>query len=303
MPCYHPLTGWKTGDRLIFKYRPGIGLGGSITVPCGQCIGCKLERSRQWAVRCMHEKQLHESNCFLNLTYRDENLPDSLERKDFQDFMKRLRFHRGCFDLTLWSHTPRYMMCGEYGERTLRPHYHAVIFGLDFPDKYYWKKSPSGFPLYRSNELETLWTMGDSTIGDVTFESAAYVARYVTKKITGDAATKHYERVDPETGEITAVKPEFNGMSLKPAIGKQWIEKYITDVFPHDHVIMNGHEAKPPRYYDKLLKEKNENLYEQIKERRKEKSKEQEFDNTKARLEVKEQVAIAKLNLKKRTLE
>lgn len=249
----------------------------------------------------MHEKQLHENNCTINLTYADN--PVDLSRRDFQLFMKRLRKQRTVFDITTWQHVPRYMMCGEYGDKFLRPHFHVALFGIDFQDKYYWKKSPSGFPLYRSPELERLWTHGDSTIGELSFEMAAYIARYITKKITGDAAGKHYERVDADTGEIINVTPEFNGMSLKPGIGKRWIERYMTDVYPHDHVITNGHKAKPPRYYDKHLREVNEEIEMEMKRKRKEKGEKQKHDNTPERLKVKETVAIAGLNLKKRTLE
>lgn len=245
----------------------------------------------------MHEAQLHENNCSLTLTYDEQNYSPSLDRRDFQLFMKKARFH---FAPTRMS----YLMCGEYGEKELRPHFHVALFGVNFDkDKYYWCKSPSGCDLYRSPTLEKLWTMGGSTIGDVTFESVGYIARYVTKKVTGEKADKHYERVDAETGELIKVKPEFIGMSLNPAIGKRWIEKYgNTDVFPHDRIVANGYEAKPPRYYDKILEQVNPEQYERMKEKRKNDSKRNEQDNTKERLKAKEAVARAALKIKKRTI-
>jgi len=120
-------------------------------------------------------------------------------------------------------------MAGEYGDVTARPHFHACIFGLDFPDKKVYKKTRGGHNLYTSDTLEKIWGKGFCPIGEVNFETAAYVARYVMKKITGQQQKKHYEQVDQDTGEITSRQPEFNHMSLKPGIGKGWLEKWRTD--------------------------------------------------------------------------
>ena len=165
-------------------------------LPCGQCVGCRLERSRQWAIRCMHEAQMHEDNCFITLTFNPESLDDrsnpwSLDVRDFQLFMKRLRKKYGA--------GIRFYHCGEYGELNKRPHYHACIFGFDFPDKRLWKVTNSGHRLYISESLDELWPFGFCTIGNVTFESAAYVARYIMKKVNGDAAADHYEWIDEDT--------------------------------------------------------------------------------------------------------
>jgi len=265
-------------------------------LPCGQCVGCRLERSRQWAVRCMHEAQLHESNLFLTLTYSDENLPPhgGLFYRDFQLFMKRLRKSQP---------SARFYMCGEYGDQFKRPHYHACLFGVDFLDKVPHGKSPSGELLYRSPTLEKLWPLGHSSIGSVTFESAAYVARYVMKKVTGSLAETAYKRVDPDTGEIHQVPPEFCRMSLKPGIGSKWLEKYQSDVYPADSVIVNGHHTRPPRYYDKQLKETNPQTFEHLTIGRYQRAISQSEDNTATRLETKKQVTLARLSLKKRNLE
>lgn len=193
MPCYKPLDAWRpdrsaVSKRLMFEYNPKY-CGQTmpdLQVPCGQCVGCRLERSRQWAIRCMHEAQMHKQNCFITLTYDDKHLPEDhgLHYKHFQDFMKRLRKKYGA--------GIRFYMCGEYGEQLGRPHFHACIFGMDFADKKLWKTTGSKSKLYRSAELEKLWTFGFSSVGDVNFESAAYVARYIMKKVTGEAATEHY---------------------------------------------------------------------------------------------------------------
>lgn len=192
-------------------------------------------------------------------------------------------------------------MCGEYGERTFRPHFHALLFGADFYDRQVWRNSGSGFPLYRSKLLEGLWTQGNSEIGEVTFESAAYVARYVVKKVTGEAAKRHYQRVDPDTGEIVEVLPEFTRMSLKPGIGRKWIEKFYTDVYPEDGVLVNGMKCKPPRYYDGVF-----DYFRQIDDvefNRFERALLTKEDSSPERLAVREKVVRARLDFKRRDLE
>jgi hypothetical protein len=307
MACYHPIsaglsgysTNFATGKayrRVIFKANdPDIVQ--EVSLPCGQCIGCRLERSRQWAMRCMHEAQLHQHNCFITLTYDDTHLPSdqSLHYRDFQLFIKRLRKR---YPNTKIS----YYMAGEYGENFGRPHYHACIFGLDFHDKKLWKRTSSGSFIYRSSDLETLWPFGYSSIGDVNFESAAYVARYIMKKQTGKDSEKHYQYSDLETGEIVQMTPEFNKMSLKPAIGLNWYKKYKSDVYPHDYVVLRGQKIKPPKYYDQLYKNDNPYEYEEIIGKRENGAKLNHADNTYDRLAVKEQVVKAKLRKLKRTL-
>ena len=270
-----------------------------MTVPCGQCTGCRLERSRQWAVRCMHEASLHQDNCFITLTYRDDELPDygSLVVEDFQRFLKRLRKRVGKF---------RYFHCGEYGERFRRPHYHALLFGFDFRDKVPWRMS-NGYPTWRSPLLEKVWGVGNCEIGSVTFESAAYVARYCVKTLqnlrfrAGDresylaAVEREYERLDSETGECVLVSPEYVTMSRRPGIGARWYEKYADEVFPSDEVIVRGKSCKPPRFYDKLFAEASpEEALELRKARERGRSRE---DETPARLRVREVCTEARLIL------
>lgn len=268
----------------------------SLQLACGQCVGCRLERSRQWAVRCMHEAQLSKANCFATLTYRPECVPPggSLRYRDFQLFMKRLRKAAG--------KRVRFYMCGEYGEQFARPHFHACLFGYDFPDKLYWGKSPGGAALYRSALLERLWPHGFSSVGAVTFESAAYVARYVMKKITGQMAEDHYRVVDEETGEVFARVPEFNRMSLRPGIGADWLDRFRSDVFPHGAVVVNGRECRPPRYYDKKFREFDALAAEDMDFGRHLEARAAFEDNTDARLKVKEQVARARLERLKRSI-
>lgn len=295
MPCFHPLTAYQTASGDVFFVERKYDFVRTLSLPCGQCVGCRLERSRQWAMRCLHEASLYDENCFVTLTYDDAHLPanGSLDYDEYQRFMKRLRFR-------FRDRKIRFYMCGEYGEINFRPHFHACLFNHDFPDKEVLKKTDSGSTLYTSKILEELWPYGLCSVGDVTFESAAYVARYCMKKVTGFNAKRHYERVDMDTGEIYDLKPEFNKMSLKPGIGAPWLEKWRTDVYPHDYVVINGKEVKPPKYYDTLFERHDPEKFEDIKFRRESDGRANYADNTDARLAVKEKVVSARLSTLKR---
>lgn len=296
MPCYRPIDAWQypnphpdTGKRRL-SFKPIAGE--FLQVPCGQCIGCRLDRSRMWAVRCVHEASLHDRNCFLTLTYDDEHLPAdrSVNVKHFQDFMKRLRKHTGA--------KIRYFHCGEYGGQTLRPHYHAILFGFDFDDKELFKVSDSS-RLYRSPLLERLWSFGFCTIGDVTFQSAAYVARYVLKKINGEEAENHYTRYNDLTGELWRVAPEYITMSRRPGIGHGWLQKYSSDVWPDDFIVVDGKKIRVPRYYDNQLVDEDLAL---IKADRKDRALEHLDNNTPERLKVRERVQEERAKQLKRGL-
>lgn len=189
----------------------------------------------------------------------------------------------------------RFYMCGEYGSQTFRPHYHACLFGFDFPDKYFWCRTGGGEKVYRSPNLERLWPFGASSIGSVTFESAAYVARYCVQKVTGFNAKYHYARSDKD-GEYQ-LTPEFNHMSLKPGIGAPWLQKWGKDVYPHDYVVINGKEVKPPKYYDSLFERADPDAFEALKFRRELDGRSRYSDNTEERLLAKGIVAQAKLSL------
>jgi len=257
MACTSPLQGYRSrainysGKRsIVFNKLAGYP-DLPVQVPCGQCLDCRLDRAREWAIRCVHESELYLKNCFITLTFRDAcpwwpgikpgqkvDPTFSLHKFHFQDFMKRLRFRfAGSAAAGI-----RYFHCGEYGEELERPHHHACLFNFDFPDKKLWQ-TRDGIRLYRSEILEELWPYGYSTIGAVTFDSAAYVARYVTKKITGSPAAAHY------SGRL----PEYNSMSRRPGIANKWLKSFQTDVYPSDYlVIRNGIKCKPPKYYDKI---------------------------------------------------
>jgi len=305
MPCFSPLQAWRTskGEIVFWRRQDAIN---EFKLPCGGCEGCLLERSRQWAVRCMHEAQLWEKNCFITLTYEDPPPWNSLVHSDFQKFMKRLRKRfKGdkeyIDDRTgKSSHPIRFYMAGEYGSARGRPHYHACIFNFAFEDLKFLRRTNSGSDLYRSAQLESLWPYGFSSVGDVTFESAAYVARYVMKKQNQDIDV--HAPVDLETGEVIERLPEYNRMSLKPGIGANFVDKYKSDVFPNDYVVVNGHKAKPPRYYFKRLQQQDPDLYEQVEYSRAMKGLESCEENTVERLGARQKVLQAKLKQLQRNL-
>jgi len=254
-------------------------------IPCGQCIACRLEKSRQWAIRCVYEAQQHEKNCFITLTYKPEMEPKnhSLVKRDLQLFIKRLRKKFGS--------KIRFFACGEYGDKNNRPHYHACLFNHDFHDKTLWAMRDN-IPLYRSEDLEKIWPNGFCTIGDVTFESAAYVARYCLKKITGGAAKEHY-------GER---QPEFTNMSRRPGIGREWYDKYHKDVYAIDSIITrNNLKMRPPKYYDSLYDRFFPKEMEVIKTKRQAHHNESEMQGY--RLRCKKRLLTSKLKKLKRGLE
>lgn len=231
----------------------------------------------------------------MTLTYDDEHVPHSLRKRHFQDFMRRVRYELGpC----------RFYHCGEYGEQTLRPHYHAILFGLSLPDVRCVRQAESG-NYYESPSLCGLWGKGFVQLGDVTFDSAAYVAGYVTKKVTGKNAKAHYMSLDPQTGELLQRVPEYSTMSRRPGIGAGYVERYSQELLDNDNIIQNSHEAKMPRYYEKRLAVINPSALEANKKARIERahaSAEIQYNNTTPRLRVREAVATAKRNLKRKTL-
>ncbi len=296
MACTRPLKGYAAPDgKITFKdatYSRGF-RSPSVVVKCGQCLGCRMERKRGWAIRSVHEAQMHEENSFITLTYDKEHLPKdrSLHVRDWQLFAKRVRREMGPF---------RFLHCGEYGE-LLRPHYHACIFGLDWHED--WKKHPrkeGKKPLWTSGKLSELWGNGFSTIGSLSFDSAAYVAGYVITKKTGKMAAAAYERVNVESGEMYQVKPEYATMSRNKGLGYDWYQKYHADVYPGDFVVMKGGvKFRPPTYYDKLLEEQNPKLWEKIKEKRQAIVKNSEDYQAEHRLKAKEEVLQAKISMYK----
>lgn len=244
--CNKPVDCWEMDGKIsmheIPSYTDEFGVIHSprvFKVACGHCFACRKSRIRDWTLRLSLEASQHEQCCFVTLTYDPEHLPPggTLVKRDYQLFLKSLRKKYGKF---------RYFICGEYGSKRGRPHYHLLLFGLVPPDlRLHCSSESSGELLYCSDEFSRIWSRGIVVIGEVTTQSIAYVARYVNKKLIGvckDVKQQFYgERI-----------PEFISMSLKPGIGELFYRKYKSDFFPKDYFMWNGYRYKPPRYFEKL---------------------------------------------------
>ncbi|WNK13694.1 MAG: replication initiator protein [Microvirus sp.] len=298
MSCYRPLKAFRTPSGVVFQELGRYDILGDIELPCGQCIGCRMRRASDWSLRVMHEASMWEKNCFITLTYGRDSLPKhgSLEHRDFQLFIKRLR-------KSAKAQQVRFYMCGEYGPLNQRPHYHACIFNEDFrEDRLPAGKGASGSPFYESKRLTELWGHGKCSVQDLTRETAGYCARYIMKKVLGPSAKTAYSFVD-EDGVITERAPEYAAMSLKPGIGATWFKKFTNDVYNGDYVISKGQKMQTPRYYDRLLKKEDRERKETVDWKRAEKAKTKHADNTDERLRVREQVEMAKVQHYVRSLE
>lgn len=303
MACFKPMKGYVgENGKLVFDKSKSVH-GFKIAVPCRMCIGCRIDYSKEWAVRCVNEAQMHEDNMFVTLTYDDDHIPEDLQlnHEDWQQFIRAVRkkyrkYTKRDEDGNVIDYGIRYYMCGEYGEKTSRPHYHALIFNFKFPDMKH-EGDRRGNRIWSSEQLTELWGKGHTEIGSVTFQSAAYCARYITKKIMGPDAKFGHPIVDSETGEIVDRRtPEYTKMSLKPGLGETWIEKYKSDVFPEDMVtIQGGRKVKAPKYYREWLKKNDPEMYERCREKRIDLAKRNADDSTEERLAVREEV------LKRRT--
>lgn len=312
MACNKPLIAWSYWKPHENKYAKPIFLKQTIGVhpddekilwngrlydvrlelPCGQCIGCRLEYSRQWAVRCVLEAMQHKDNYFITLTYNDENIqelkrqsahitlpdPDIGEVDEFYEtnytldpdhltkFMKDLRAH---FQYHKDYNGIRFFACGEYGDKGNRPHFHIIAFGLPLDDIYFWKdpKFKGCKPYLRSPTLEKLWKKGFVCIGDVSYKSCAYVARYVMKKQTGKNADIAYK-------DRNLVAP-FVRMSRMPGIARDYYDSDRDKIYSYQHLNILGADGKPiktppPSYYDRCLRVDDPELYKNIKDKRKE---------------------------------
>lgn len=314
MPCYHPLKGYfarevnDTGKRsLVFNLDRSL-VSTPVQVPCGRCIGCRLDRSLSWAIRCVHEAKMHSDNCFLTLTYDDEHLPKdgSLNKRDFPLFMKRLRQN-------ISPQKVRFFQCGEYGDNYSRPHHHCCLFGFRPSDLELFSVRDN-VNLYKSEMLSSLWGKGFVSVGDVTYESAAYIARYVLKKwskdlkefeengLVAEGKKDLYEKMCALSNEEAKKKfyggklPEFVTMSRRPGIGDSFYKAFKSDLFPHGFAVLpTGKTAKVPQFYDLKYLVENPFVSAKLKCDRLKKA-ESCPDNTPARLDARE--IVKKLTIK-----
>lgn len=286
MGCHHPLTAFKAGGTIRFKKpEPGtFSEYAELQLSCRQCLGCRIDRENEWSVRLMHEASMHEphTNHFITLTYNDQNLPwdNSLDHSHFQKFIRSLRKKTGA--------KLRFFVAGEYGEQESRPHYHAVIFGLELKDlRQVGKRS------YRSKFLEETWGKGIVDIGDkVTKAACRYIAGYMLKDSTGQWKVD-WQWPNRITGEMMPRQKPYARMSTRPGIAKQWFEKYKTDVFPNDYVVMEGKKVATPAYYRRMLKEVDPDCFAKVMQQRLVaiESEDFEYNNTRERLRAREALA------------
>lgn len=299
MGCFHPLSAFRLppgvqdprGKTIVFS-DPGRINGREceeIQVPCGQCIGCRLQQSLDWAQRLEHEASLHDVSCFLTLTYDEEHLPyrarysgGSLFYRDTQLFWKRLRKA---------GYKVRYYLAGEYGDHTRRAHYHAIVFGY-FPQDAVLYKEYRGYKLYISEELQQIWQLGYVVIAPVTFETCAYVARYVLKK-------RRQSSPDFDVW-YQGREPERAIMSRKPGIAHDWIERFHGDVYPSDSVVCadGKKRLRPSRYYDSIFDDIDHSAMRAVKEARLEHAKAHQIEQV--RLDARESIVKSKLSLQVR---
>lgn len=276
MPCFHPIPArqdktWKKEPDGSWRPAPGdvilnppLGTE-NLEVPCGKCLGCFMRRAAEWAHRCEHEASLWEDNCFLTLTYKPEALPDggNLAPQHLTDFFKRLRRARDRRSPGLDStpgHGMRYLTAGEYGSQFGRPHYHILLFNCGFSDQTQVTAS-----LGESQILKRLWPHGGNRLGTLTGASANYVAQYTIGKVNfdryGETQTHQYHDAD---GVIK--RQPFLRVSNRPAIGKDWVKKFKSDL-AQGYLVQNGHKRRIPRYYKKLVRELDGQLADQLEQR------------------------------------
>lgn len=292
MPCYKPLVAFQPleGGQLVFAEKKGCR---EVQIPCGQCIGCRIEKVDAWGFRCMAEASLHRHNHFVTLTYSDEHLPDdeSLNHRDWQLFAKRLRERVGPF---------RFFMCGEYGDQFKRPHFHALLFGIDLPELRKLNSVYSTHDVYSCEVLGEAWGKGFHTIGTVTHESAKYVASYVLKRCSDEVAAERFAWVT-RFGEVVERTQPYGRMSLKPGIGAKWIEKYWRDCVNHGAVYDGQYRKKIPPFFGTLIEKIDpkaaEDLEALVTERGMKYCKPE--DNTRERLQAKEACRKAAVSFKK----
>lgn len=306
MPCFHPIKGWIGRDGKFTTYSKNTWLDKreEIQIPCGQCLGCRLEYSRQWAIRCQHEMKFHKENCFITITYDDDHLPrKGVNKKHIQDFIKRLRYYLSNDEnfqkrLKLYhgrdpTFKPevnlRYFGCSEYGDQTYRPHYHFILFGFCPDDLVLFSKSEkTGCCVYKSDFLTDIWGQGNVLVGEsCNFETAAYIARYVVKQ---------FKQKEILNENFKKLNKNFILCSRRPAIGARFFEENIGQLERLDKVLIReGVRCLPPKYYDKKLKEVSPMAYEINKQKRKEKIKEESQSIFYRRLENKEFITNQKV--------
>jgi len=301
--CYTPLKAYAplsraNGGAYVFDATKALNPDHPVKIPCQNCIGCRADKAEEWAVRCSHEAQMHQCSSFITLTYDDENLPAdfSVTLREWQLFAKKLR-------KTLAGKI-RHFAVGEYGTKSFRPHYHALIFGWDFhADRKYYKQTPDG-PLWTSEQLTSTWGKGHCTLGQVNYKTANYCTQYLFDLRGGELAANRYIRQHPVTQAIVRCQPEFSAKSNQPGIGSTWFDKFKTDCFPSDFLIVEGKHRPVPQYYLKKLAEEEQHRIklDRLPTPQHPAHPERRWNKTKDRLQVRQQIHASRLAKRKTSL-
>lgn len=267
--CTNLIHGWRSRERhpvtgkrqIVYQMQKGL-TDLKAVVPCGQCMECRLKHSRETAIRCVHEASLHKQNCVITLTYSNENLPidGSIFPEHVVKFIKDVRAKDQYKNISEGKPNSPFKTygCAEYGEKFGRPHYHIILFGKRFDDE---KEYTPGY--YTSEELTEIWGKGQTQIMDLTFESAAYVARYITKKLTGRRKEEYGIKLPEQTVCVT-----------QKGLGKEWFNEWKEEIYDGDKVYRQKKTGgtigmQPPKYYDRRYEIENNIQYERIKKQRK----------------------------------
>jgi len=302
MPCFYPQDGFLINDGGVKRWRSYVRHGddvlSSMTVPCENCIGCRMERSRQWTVRCQHEVRMCERaglpSSFVTLTLDDRNLPEhgEIDYRLCQLFHKRVRKNSGC--------AYKHLTLSEYGGSTFRPHFHCVMMGVSFDRGSPVGKGEAGDVCYSSPQLDKWWTLGHSSFGDATAKSIGYCTRHNFKDaMRYPPGFFDEEWLDEETGEISKRRGPF--LSFSRGIGRAWYEQFgRTDCHRHDRIVLSdGQIVGPIKAYDDWLASSADGECEllELKAKRLEKARELglDADSTRERLAVREQVFKARI--------
>lgn len=248
--CTRELTCYENpdGGRPVFSYSRGTREGlRELKLPCGKCPECMKDYYTMWATRGSRELSQWDSSLFITLTYDEKHLPknNSLDKGEIQRFIKRVKHHFG----STKSNPIRQTYCGEYGEKTRRPHYHCVLYNLDFADKRKHYLSPQGHQVYTSDTLTRLWGNGIAEFGYATPASIAYLYKYILKKKSRKEKTEplYIER----DGITYEVEHEFIESSRNPGIGAFLRD---SDSIKKGYLSVNGVRKKLPKYYLEHLK-------------------------------------------------
>lgn len=284
MSCYHAIPA-RREDVGPWTLNPQLGTA-DCWIPCGTCLGCRTDRQLDWTRRAVQEASLWRHNTFLTLTYDDEHLPRELIPAHFTKFIKRLR--KKCSNderiLSARHASIRYLACGEYGEQTERPHYHACLFNAGAADQTAYSQD-----LCESPTFTTLWGNGAAKLAPFTAGTAGYVAGYLTKR--------GKETYADEWGEERQ-KP-FLRSSLRPAIGREWLEKNSQDL-QHGYMVLDHIKTRIPRYYiKKLLQGNAQARHEDIRARAQTETTDKKDEN---RIRAAEEIHKQHINKKRRSL-